>query len=158
MPDTLRVLALPGSLRQSSLNRRLLLEAQRLAPNTMEIELFDLHALPLFDQDVEEQGDPAPVVALKEAIRDCDAVLIGCPEYNLSITGVLGTPAPSNDCSGIYAIDMNLFAVSAGPPVPLAALQVPGTVVNCQFWGRDPGFPAPFNTTLTDGLEYPVGL
>jgi hypothetical protein len=84
-----------------------------------------------------------------------------CVASQVKRTGALnsfGTPAPSNDCSGIYAIDMNLFAVSAGPPVPLAALQVPGTVVNCQFWGRDPGFPAPFNTTLTDGLEYPVGL
>ena len=34
------------------------------------------------------------------------------------------------------------------------ALSVPGTVVNCQWWGRD----AAGNTALSDGLEYAIGL
>jgi len=81
---------------------------------------------------------------------------VATPVKRTGSTNSGGTPAPANDCTGVYAIDMNLFAVSPGPPLPLPALQVPGTLVNCQWWGRDPGFPAPNNTTLSDGLEYQV--
>jgi chromate reductase, NAD(P)H dehydrogenase (quinone) len=85
----LRVLGIAGSLRADSYNRKLLQAAQTVAPEQMEIRIYDLHEIPLFNADVEAKGDPAGVTAFKEAIRWADALLIATPEYQHSIPGVL---------------------------------------------------------------------
>lgn len=86
---TLRVLGIPGSLRAGSYNRALLRAAQELAPEGMQITLCDLATIPVYNEDVEAQGVPAPVVAFKTALREADALLIATPEYNYSLPGVL---------------------------------------------------------------------
>lgn len=85
-----RVCGFSGSLRSSSYNRAILRAAKELAPDGLAIDIFNgLGDIPLFNEDVEVTGDPPGVVALKEAIRRSDAILIATPEYSSGIPGVL---------------------------------------------------------------------
>ena len=87
--NPLRVLAISGSLRKSSFNIGLLRAAQEVAPEGMEVSIFDIRGLPFYDGDLEAEGDPEPVVALKSAIRQSDAVMFATPEYNWGTSGVM---------------------------------------------------------------------
>ena len=87
--DQLRVLGFAGSLRAGSYNGALLRAARELAPPGLRIEIYASIELPLFNEDIEAQGDPEPVAAFKAAIGDADALLIATPEYNYGVPGVL---------------------------------------------------------------------
>lgn len=89
MTDTIKILGISGSLRKESFNTALLHAARELAPDGMSIEIADISAIPLYNEDVREKGYPSPAEALREQIRAADAVLIATPEYNYSIPGVL---------------------------------------------------------------------
>lgn len=84
-----RFLGFAGSLRGASYNRGLLRAAAELAPAGIIVEVFDLSDLPFYNQDVEDAGEPAAVVAFKQAIARADALLVATPEYNHGVPGVL---------------------------------------------------------------------
>lgn len=86
---SLRILGFAGSLRKGSYNRALLRAAVERAPGEMAIEIFDLAEVPLYNADVEAQGDPSAVAAFKAAIRAADGLLIATPEYNHGVPGVM---------------------------------------------------------------------
>ncbi len=85
----IHVLGFAGSLREKSYNRAALRAAVELAPAGMEIEVFDLDPIPMYNDDVRERGYPAPVAEFRRKIAGADALLIAMPEYNYSIPGVL---------------------------------------------------------------------
>jgi chromate reductase, NAD(P)H dehydrogenase (quinone) len=88
MSNPINILGICGSLRRESYNRAALRAATLLAPAGVTIDTFDLHDIPGFNQD-NEQNPPAKVVDLKRKIRAADALLFVTPEYNYSIPGVL---------------------------------------------------------------------
>ncbi|MBF5043089.1 NAD(P)H-dependent oxidoreductase [Aggregicoccus sp. 17bor-14] len=89
----MRVLAFAASLRQASLNHRLVELAARIAREAgAEVDLarFREFDMPLYDGDLNEaHGLPAGALLLKRRIEAADALLIASPEYNYSISGLL---------------------------------------------------------------------
>ena len=77
-----------GSLRRDSLNRKLAVALERLAPADIAFEHVEIGDLPLFDQD-DENSPTAAVTRLKGQIAAATGVLFVTPEYNRSIPGVL---------------------------------------------------------------------
>jgi chromate reductase, NAD(P)H dehydrogenase (quinone) len=89
MVHAMKVLAMSGSLRGGSFNRRLLQEAVACAPVGMTIALYDeLGSVPLFNEDLEARA-PEGVARLRQQVAAADGLLIATPEYNQSIPGVL---------------------------------------------------------------------
>lgn len=85
----MRVLGITGSLRRDSYNHALLREAaERLPAGAQLVEFERLREIPPYDADLEAET-PAAVAALRQAMREADAVLVATPEYNHSIPGVL---------------------------------------------------------------------
>lgn len=85
----LTILGIAGSLRAGSFNRALLDTAGDLLPDDVSLDIFDLAPLPMFNADVEAEGDPPAVTDLKERIGAADGVLIATPEYMHGVPGVL---------------------------------------------------------------------
>ena len=85
----MRILAVSGSLRESSFNTSLLRAAVEAAPDAVELELWEgLGDLPLYDEDL-EQDVPESVRRLREDWAAADAILFSTPEYNGSVPGGL---------------------------------------------------------------------
>lgn len=88
-----KILALAGSLRKDSYNKKLVQiaaeSARRAGAEVTYIDLAD-YPLPLMDEDLEKnEGLPANARKLKDLFIASDGFLIAAPEYNSSITGVL---------------------------------------------------------------------
>lgn len=89
MTKPMKLLGIAGSLSAVSRNRAVLKTVQEHLPVAIEMEIFDLRDIPLYDPALDRDVSPAPVGALKQAIETADAVIIASPEYNYGMPGVL---------------------------------------------------------------------
>ena len=85
---TRNVAVIVGSLRKGSYNRMMAHALAALAPPSLKLEIVEIGALPLYNQD-DEATPPAPWTTFRERVKAADAVLFVTPEYNRSVPGVL---------------------------------------------------------------------
>ena len=84
-----RILAISGSLRAASSNTALLRAAVCLAPDDVEIMVYEgLGRLPPFNPDL-DGAEPPTVLDLLARVQAADGVLFACPEYAHGVPGVL---------------------------------------------------------------------
>lgn len=83
----LALVGIIGSLRAASWSRVVFNAVADLA-GPVSLTEAPLTDVPLFNQDIEDQGDPPSVAALKEAVANADGLIIFTPEYNYSLPAV----------------------------------------------------------------------
>ena len=90
MSTTRKIAVFVGSLRKGSYSRMTAKALAALAPAALQLEIVEIGQLPLYNQDGDDDGTPAPAwVAFRQKVKATDAVLFVTPEYNRSVPGVL---------------------------------------------------------------------
>jgi len=88
--ESVRILAISGSLRGASSNGALIGAAARLAVDAVEVSIYcGLAELPPFNPDLDGDNPPEAVTRFRARLQACDAVLISSPEYAHGVSGVL---------------------------------------------------------------------
>jgi chromate reductase, NAD(P)H dehydrogenase (quinone) len=86
----MKIIAISGSLRATSLNTAVLDAACRLAPVGVRIEIFDgIGRLPFFNSDLEGEHLPEEVANFRGVVDSADGLLISSPEYARGVAGVM---------------------------------------------------------------------
>ena len=83
-----KIAVIVGSLRKESFNRKMAKALIALAPESLKFEIIEIGALPLYDQDLED-NPPTTWTQFRERLPEFDGVLFVTPEYNRSVPGVL---------------------------------------------------------------------
>src|SRR5215213_1044561 len=123
----MRILAISGSLRRVSSNTSLLGAAALLAPEGVEVIVYDgLGDLPHFNPDLEANEPPA-VTGLRAQVRAADGLLISSPEYAHGVPGSLKN-ALDWLVGGDEFIDKPVALLNATPPATWAQASLAETV------------------------------
>jgi len=84
-----RLLGLSGSLRRASNSTAVLRGLKDALGLRATLDIFPLHAVPLYNEDDDAEHAPESVLALRSAVDTSDGVIMISPEYNHGMSGVL---------------------------------------------------------------------
>jgi chromate reductase len=113
----LAILAISGSLRNSSSNTNILKACAALAPADIKVTLYEgLDKLPYFSPELDGEGAvAAPTVQdLRQQLKHADAVIFCTPEYAFGVPGVLKNALDWIVSSGEF-YDKPTAVISASP-------------------------------------------
>lgn len=85
----MRIVILSGSLRSGSYNTALARNLAETAPPECESQVVTPAGIPVYDGDLEAQGLPEAVEALKDRVASADGLVLVTPEYNQGVPGPL---------------------------------------------------------------------
>jgi len=78
----MEILAISGSIRESSFNTAFLQAVHDQSPAYINISIYDgLKDIPIFNPLLESEDYPAPVQTLIDRLRKSDGLIISAPEY-----------------------------------------------------------------------------
>lgn len=86
--NSVKLLALSGSLRKTSYNTAAIEALKSLAPAGVDISIGCIGDLPLFNPDREDEDIPA-LQKLKQSLKASNGLIIASPEYAHGISGPL---------------------------------------------------------------------
>jgi len=129
-----KILALAGSMRAGSFNKKLVKIATAGARKAgAEVTLLDLadYRLPLYDGDLEErEGLPEKAKELKRLFAEHDGFLFSSPEYNSSVSGVfknaidwVSRPEEGENAFSLVAFRGKIAALMSASPGALGGLR-----------------------------------
>ncbi|MFC6673184.1 NADPH-dependent FMN reductase [Marinobacterium aestuariivivens] len=84
--ESIKLLALSGSLRKASYNTAVIEALQILAPANIKVVIGSIGDLPLFNPDREEEYIPA-LAELTQSLKLSDGLILASPEYAHGISG-----------------------------------------------------------------------
>jgi chromate reductase len=128
-----KLLFLAGSVRKTSLNKRLAQCAMNIAKSkSAHVTFLDLadYDMPLYCQDIEqENGIPDNVITVKKMFQEHDGIFIASPEFNSSFTPLLkntldwiSRPHETNE-TRLSAYKNKIFALAALSPGALGGIR-----------------------------------
>lgn len=132
MSNKPKILALAGSTRENSYNKKLVkIAVQGALAAGAEVTLIDLrdYPMPLYDGDLEAKaGVPDIARKLRTQMSEHDGFLIASPEYNSSLSGhfknaIDWVSRPEKDVPSLLAFRGKLAAIMSASPGPLGGLR-----------------------------------
>ncbi len=90
MADKKRILAICGSTKPDSVNKRLIQAIAALTADYFEVTVFeDIAGIPHFNPVLDNDTPPASVVHFRGLLQEAQGILICTPEYAMGVPGTL---------------------------------------------------------------------